>query len=94
MIELIKITRNFSDRSHKLTTIFINPEHVTAIEEDENLQNTFEKHPEEFPDGLNKELGFSRLTISNGSTSSQYTIVGLPQVVIDKMYKKRTLLNG
>jgi len=94
MIELIKITRNFSERSHKLTKIFINPEHVAAIEEDENLQNTFEKHPEEFPDGLDKKIGFSRLSISNGTASSQYTIVGLPEVVIGKIHKKRTLLNG
>ena len=94
MIELTKITRDFSSRSHKFTNIFINPDCIAAIEEDENLQHTFEKHPEEFPEGLEKEMKFSRLTISNGSVSCNYTIVGSPEVLIGKMYKKRTLLNG
>ena len=94
MIELTKITRDFSSRRHKLAQIFINPDCIAAIEEDENLQYTFEKHPEEFPKDLKREMRFSRLTISNGSVSSHYTIVGSPEVLIGKMSKKRTLLNG
>lgn len=94
MIELTKITRDFSSRSHKLTPVFINPDCVIAIEEDENLRRTFEKHSEEFPKDLKKEMRFSRVTMANGAASSHYTIVGSPEVLIGKISKKRTLLNG
>ena len=92
---LIRLTQVIREPSRfLLKTIFINPNHVVTITEDEHIKNINETNGP-LLEGLNPGHDFSRLSINSGSQSRSITVVGSPESVMIALKKNsRQLIKG
>ena len=92
---LIKLTQVIKEPSRfLLKTIFVNPNHVVTITEDEHIKNINETTGP-LLEGLSASHDFSRLSINSGSQSRSITVVGSPESVMSALKKNhRQLIKG
>ena len=92
---LIRLTQVIREPSRfLLKTIFVNPNHVVTITEDEHIKNINETTGP-LLEGLSPGHDFSRLSINSGSQSRSITVVGSPESVMTALKKNsRQLIKG
>tara|TARA_Y100000310_G_scaffold342178_1_gene444152 strand:- start:1628 stop:1930 length:303 start_codon:yes stop_codon:yes gene_type:complete len=70
-------------KEYFLKDIWVNPSFFLLLEEDEQLNADHER--EQLIEGLDKRVGFSKLSIADKSYSKQLFVVGHPKVILTKM---------
>ena len=84
MVKLIEVVQTFKDE-YKFREIFINPDHVVYLREDANLKTRLNEGTDNFPEGLDTRQSFTRIQVHNGTTGSEFVVVGLPHIVENKL---------
>ena len=84
---------NASQRKYSLRKIYINPDHVMCLREDEVLKGVLREG--NLISGLDKRQSFTRVTLNNNSMQQDVLVVGN----LDEIYKKlqiesKNLLRG
>jgi len=96
MIKLIEVVQtNMNDYS--LREVYVNPSHVVYLREDFTMQNRLHEGKSNFPSELDTRQTFTRVQIHNGTTGTEFVVIGPPKVVEEKLNnsaKKRELLHG
>ncbi len=91
MIRLVEVQQRMS--SFRLTEVYVNPEHVVAIREDERMVQILREG--KLPDNLDERQSFTKIYIDRGHTGIDMTVVGDIQQIKEKLgLNKRTLLKG
>lgn len=94
LAKLTQVIENLSTSEFTLRTIFVNPEHIITITEDDRINFLNSKKP--LLEGLNSEHQFSRVSIQSGGTQSKLiTVIGSPETVLRALNKSsRQLIKG
>ena len=94
LAKLTQVVESVSTSEFALKTIFVNPDHVITIIEDDRIQGLNRREP--LLEGLDQTHGFSRIAISSGGTQSRLiTVVGSPETVMEALQNdKRQLIRG
>ena len=78
--------------TYTLREIFINPEHVVCIREDESAKKQLsEGH---MPAELDDRQDFTMIHLNRGQSGIDITVVGTPTVVEQKLNNSKQLLKG
>ena len=94
MIKLIEIVQNHRT-DFSLREIYVNPNHVVFLREDLVLKVKLQEHKASFPEGVDSRQSFTRMQIHNGTTGTEFIVVGSPSVVEAKLNAiKKELLHG
>ena len=88
MIELVQIRKSSS--SFELSTIFINPKHIVYLSEDRVYKGYLKEGKIKL--GLNMQTVFTKLKVFEGSGTKEFTIVGDPRSVQNKLANTKRLL--
>ncbi len=86
LVKLIEVFKPQGDRVH-LEEIHISPNVVTTIRREQSSEIITEAHAL----GISSEAQFSRITISEGSTSRSAVVVGSPEELRRKLNKRQLL---
>lgn len=90
MIRLIEVIKELS--KYSLREIFINPERVISLREDNHMkQNLTEGR---LPEGLVNQQSFTKLVLDKGTVGLEITVVGTPTLIESKLRGEKVLLNG
>jgi hypothetical protein len=101
MIQLIEVVENAipvknGDRFH-LREIYISPEHIVMVREDTTVHKYLAESKDTLPD-LSRAVGFSKLTINQGTTGQQIVVVGSVNSIYEKIesskIRNKQLLRG
>tara|TARA_R100001443_G_scaffold91452_1_gene98040 strand:- start:2235 stop:2522 length:288 start_codon:yes stop_codon:yes gene_type:complete len=65
-----------------LRSIYINPGFIISMREDISMINRAKE--KELVEGLNPSVGFTKLTLSAAGHTTQFTVVGTPEHIIEK----------
>tara|TARA_Y100001937_G_scaffold39930_1_gene56667 strand:+ start:507 stop:779 length:273 start_codon:yes stop_codon:yes gene_type:complete len=90
MIQLIEVVKN--TRNYELREVFVNPRHVVMLREDYATRSAINEG--KVIEGMDPRQQYTRVTVHNGTTGSQFIVVGSPSVVETKLKSGRQLLNG
>jgi len=94
MVKLIEIVYNHRDEV-SLREVYVNPNHVVFLREDVGLKTKLQEQTISFPDGLDTRQSFTRVQIHNGTTGTEFIVVGSPQMIETKLkVNKKELLHG
>ena len=96
MIKLIEVvqTRNIKE-DLSFREIFVNPDHVIFLREDTNMKIRLKEGSCNFPAGLDTRQSFTRVQVHNGTTGTEFVVVGMPHIVEAKLKgDKKELLRG
>ena len=94
MVKLIEIVQN-NRSDFSLREVYVNPNHVVYLREDVLLKGKLQEHKLNFPEGLDTRQSFTRLQIHNGTTGTEFIVIGTPSIVEAKLNAgKRELLHG
>ena len=94
----IKETNKFTALSaghsagYTLREIFINPEHVVCIREDESAKKQLKEG--HMPDDLDERQGFTMIHLNRGQSGIDVTVIGTPALVEQKLNNSKQLLKG
>ena len=88
MIELVQIKK--LNTIFELSTIFVNPKHIVYITEDRVFKSYLREGKMNLD--LNMQTVFTKLKIYEGDGTKEFTIVGDPRTVQNKMVKTKRLL--
>ncbi len=92
MVKLVEIVQTFKDQ-YKLREIFINPVHVVYLREDITMSTRLTEG--KLPDGLDTRQTFTKLQVHNGTTGSEFVVVGPPSIIENKLKgNQQELLRG
>jgi hypothetical protein len=92
MVKLVEIVQTFKDQ-YKLREIFINPAHVVYLREDITMSTRLTEG--KLPDGLDTRQTFTKLQVHNGTTGSEFVVVGPPSIIENKLKgNQQELLRG
>ena len=96
MVKLVEIyeNRKFADRKFLLREVFINPEQVVYIREEQNYKTLLKEGL--LPDELANFQEFSRICMNQGQAhGSDIIVVGEPRAIEQKLREKqKQLLKG
>jgi len=94
LAKLTQVIENLSTSEFTLRTIFVNPEHIITVTEDDRINSLNSKKP--LLEGLNSEHQFSRVSIQSGGIQSKLiTVIGSPETVLRALNKSsRQLIKG
>ena len=87
MVKLIEVVQTLK-REYKFREIYINPDHVVCLREDANLKTHLTEGTGNFPEGIDTRQSFTRVQVHNGTTGSEFIVVGLPHIVENKLKAK------
>ena len=90
MIQLVEVVKN--TRNYELREVFVNPTHVIMLREDHATKAAINEG--KVIEGVDPRQKYTRITVHNGSTGSQFVVVGAPNMVETKLKSGRQLLNG
>jgi len=90
MIKLVEIVRDSGD--YNLREIFINPEHVVCLREDNVLKQRLIEG--KLPEGLDTRQAFTKLTVDNGTNGTEFIVVGTPSSIESKLKGAKKVLHG
>ena len=97
LVKLTEVCNNgavTTNRMYSLREIFVNPEHVVMIREEQRMKHLNEQG--HLPADLKSEHQFTKLTINRGHTGTEIVVVGAPDLVENKLNKptQSQLLKG
>ena len=95
LVKLTEVCHNAAlttKQDYTLREVFVNPEHVVMIREEDRMQQLNERGL--LPDGLNVNHKFTKLTINRGHTGTEIIDVGSPKVVENSLTKQKKLIKG
>ena len=91
MVKLVEVQQRMS--SFRLTEVYVTPEHVVAMREDERMTQILREG--KLPENLDDRQSFTKIYIDRGHTGIDMTVVGDIQQIKEKLgLNKRTLLKG
>ncbi len=90
MIQLVEVIKN--SRAYELREVFVNPSHVVMLREDYTTRSAINEG--KALEGIDPRQKYTRVTVHNGSTGSQFIVVGAPGVIETKLKSGKQLLNG
>lgn len=84
---------NGSQKKYSVRQIYINPDHVVCMREEELLKKLLSEG--RLVDGLDQRQNFTRITVNNNSTQQDILVVGGIDDVYNKLHiEARNLLRG
>ena len=90
MIRLVEVHKSLS--GYHLGEIYINPEHVVAMRQDDKMKRVLQEGS--LPE-LDERQSFTKLYVDRGHTGIDVTVVGDLQHIKEKLgLNKKTLLKG
>ncbi len=91
MVKLVEVQQRMNN--FRLTEVYVNPEHVVAMREDERMTQVLREG--KLPENLDDRQSFTKIYIDRGHTGIDMTVVGDIQQIKEKLgLNKRTLLKG
>lgn len=81
-----------TDTQYTLREIFINPEHVVCIREDESAKRQLSEGC--MPSELDKRQDFTMIHLNRGQAGIDVTVIGAPVAVEQKLKNSKQLLKG
>tara|TARA_R100001244_G_scaffold101156_1_gene75403 strand:+ start:112 stop:417 length:306 start_codon:yes stop_codon:yes gene_type:complete len=96
LTEVFKQNRFTSkDNKYKIRSVYVNPDFVVCLREDERTLQALKEDKRLLPDGLDTRHQFTKLHINGGHGSFDITVVGSPDVIEEKLKNSNsTLLKG
>mgnify|MGYP003627681761 CR=1 FL=1 len=84
----VAVTRNETDgpmvqKDYILKDVWVNPEYIFLLEEDPTLDNAHKISP--LKKGLDSRVGFTRVHIADKGHARQISVVGHPNMVLNKI---------
>jgi hypothetical protein len=96
IVKFVEVARELNiaeAKDYKLREVYINPEHVVILREDEHTSRLLQE--KRLPLDLDERQKFTRLTMQRGSSGTEVVVVGTPDIVREKLFKKEPeLLRG
>ena len=87
IIKLVEVTSDkgetYLNQKYKLKEIFVNPKHIVALREDNDMRVNMNEGT--LPEGINPQMGFTRLYLDRGQHGLDVTVVGNPDTVREKL---------
>jgi len=91
MIKLVEVIKD-SGR-YNLREIFVNPKHVVYLREDMMTKQHLSEG--KFPEELDIRQKFTKLTVDNGTSGTEFIVVGSPATIESKLKNnQKMVLNG
>jgi hypothetical protein len=91
--KMIKLREAYEHNgSWGLREITINPAHIVAIREDGYAARALNEN--RMPDGLSRNITFSRIYLNSGQSSLEIVVAESPEMVEAKINNMRRLLKG
>ena len=90
MVQLVEVVKN--TKNYELRDVFVNPRHVVMLREDYATRTAINEG--KVIEGMDPRQKYTRITVDNGTTGSQFIVVGAPGMVEAKLKSGRQLLNG
>jgi N-acetylmuramoyl-L-alanine amidase len=91
MVKLVEVQQRMNN--FRLTEVYVNPEHVVAMREDERMTQVLREG--KLPENLDDRQSFTKIYIDRGHTGIDMTVIGDVQQIKEKLgLNKRTLLKG
>ena len=92
MVKLIKINNPHGTKVESLSEVYINPEHVSYLVEDEQMTNLAN---EGFIfEGLDPSHRFTRVVVDTGRNTEHFTVIGGVSEIANKLKNSKQLLRG
>ncbi len=91
LVKLIEIQRSMRGGTASLIELYVNPDHIISVSEDQIANKTLIGEAKEL--GLVEGVQFSKVVISEGNFAKTITIVGSPPEIYNKI-RKRQVLRG
>jgi hypothetical protein len=92
MVKLVEIVQTFK-HEYSLREIFINPAHVVFLREDTKMHTRLTEG--KLPEGLDTRQTFTKIQVHNGTTGSEFIVVGPPSLIESKLKgDSKELLHG
>ena len=92
MVKLIKIVNPHGTKVESLAEVYINPEHVSYIMEDEQMTNLANQGL--MFEGLNPNHKFTRVVVDTGRNTEHFTVIGGVSEIANKLKNSKQLLRG
>lgn len=92
MVKLIEVVNTHRD-GFSLREVYINPSHVVFLREDIHMKSRLTEGL--LPEGIDTRQRFTKIQLRNGSTGTEFVVVGDPNLVEIKLKgTNREILNG
>lgn len=85
LVELVQVVRDGSS-NFGLCKIYLNPKHIVFISEDRKIQSVINESSNL---GLSPSTTFSTIRINDGGLSREISVVGDPEMIESKIYRKK-----
>jgi hypothetical protein len=95
LVKLTEVCHNntlTTQQDYTLREVFVNPEHVVMIREEDRMQQLNEQG--NLPANLSTNHRFTKLTINRGHTGTEIVVVGAPDLIENTLNQQKTLLRG
>ena len=83
LTEIYKKDNHSRSQSYELREIFVNPEHVVCMREDEKYKQLLSE--DRLLNELDKRQSFTRIYLDRGQSGIDLTVVGAPTAVQEKL---------
>ncbi len=80
------------EHSWNIREVMINPEHIVAMREDNAATNALLEN--RMPEGLSKNVSFTRIYLNSGQSSLEVVVAESPSMVESKISNAKRLLKG
>jgi hypothetical protein len=92
MVKLIKINNPHGTKVENLSEVYINPEHVSYLVEDEQMTNLASQGF--IFEGLDPNHRFTRVVVDTGRNTEHFTVIGGVSEIANKLKNSKQLLRG
>lgn len=92
MVKFVEVYQKQGSTEYGMRDITINPQHVVAFREDPGVTNALNEN--RLPNGLSKNVGFTRIYLNSGQFSLNVVVAGSPDMVEQKITTSKKLLKG
>lgn len=92
MVKFIEVYERPGINTYGMREITINPQHVVAFREDLPAKSALQEN--RMPDGLSKNVAFTRIYLNSGQFNLNVVVADPPSVVESKMTGAKKLLKG
>lgn len=90
MVKLKEVYNNGSNWNIREVTI--NPQHIVAMREDRAATSAL--YENRMPEGLSKNVSFTRIFLNSGQTSLEVVVAESPEIIESKINNSKRLLKG
>ena len=92
LVEVSEILGVGSLKKYVLREIFVNPEHVICLRQDEKAKRSLLEN--NLPSELDRRKEFTCIQMNSGHSGFNITVVGNPSIVEEKLRHNRKVLRG